>query len=244
MTCLDSFEENAQAVVIAASGGIGAAITDLLAKQEKIGRVYAFSRSDKKFNHPKITSYHIDILDEKSIEEAKGNIEGSIDIIINAAGLLHDEDVRPEKSLRDLRMDSMQKTFLINIFGPSLLAKHFIPLLPRDRKSVFAALSARVGSISDNKIGGWYSYRASKAALNMVIKTASIEVARRYKKAAIIGLHPGTVDTKLSNPFQNNIQHSIFSSAQSAEYLIHVVDQVSSIDSGKVFSWDGKEIPC
>lgn len=244
MTFLHSFEENAQAVVVGASGGIGSAITDLLAKQEKISRIYAFSRSNKEFNDTKITSYHIDISDEKSIEEAKEKIEGNIDIIINAAGLLHNEDVQPEKSLRDLNMNFMQKVFLINTFGPSLLAKHFIPLLPRDKKSVFASISARVGSISDNQVGGWYSYRASKAALNMVIKTTSIEVARRYKKAAIIGLHPGTVNTKLSSPFQNNIQHSVFLSTQSAQYLIDVVDKVSSIDSGKIFSWDGKEIAC
>ena len=240
---LSSFEKDLNIAVIGAHGDIGSAFVQILCNLDKVKAVYTFSRSDPIFNHKKMLYCSINIIDEDSIAKAIKIIEEPLDIIIVATGFLHDKNIKPEKSLHDITMESLEKNFSINIFGPALIAKYFVPKLIRDRKSVFAALSARVGSISDNEIGGWYSYRASKASLNMLIKTTSIEAARRYKKSAIIGLHPGTVDTKLSKPYQNNISHSLFSPNQSAEYLLEVINKVSSVDSGKVFSWDGKEIP-
>ena len=138
----------------------------------------------------------------------------------------------------------MATAFRLNTTGPALVAKHFLPLLARDRKAAFAALSARVGSIEDNGLGGWYAYRASKAALNMAIKTLSIELARRYPLALCVGLHPGTVDTALSKPFQAGVpQERLFSPAQSARHLLSVLDELTAEDSGKLFAWDGRRIP-
>lgn len=171
-----------------------------------------------------------------------GSIE--IDIIIVATGILHGDNLSPEKSLRDLDMESFQQVFAINTFGPALIAKHFLPLLPKNKKSVFAAISARVGSIDDNRLGGWYAYRASKAALNMILKNTSVEMGRKYKNLAAIGLPPGTVDTHLSEPFQGNVQpDKLFSAEYSAKCLIRVIDNASASDSGNVYAWDGQKIP-
>jgi len=131
----------------------------------------------------------------------------------------------------------------INTFIPALMAKHFIPRLNLDRQSIFAALSARVGSISDNRLGGWYAYRASKTALNMIIKNAAIETARRNKKAIIVGLHPGTVDSSLSKPFQRNVpDEKLFAPMRSAQDLLKVLDDLNPEQSGRCFAWDGQEV--
>lgn len=161
-----------------------------------------------------------------------------------ATGFLYDEHVSPEKTIRDINMDHFREVFSVNTYGPALLAKYFLPRHQRDRKSVFACLSARVGSISDNRLGGWFAYRASKAALNMILKNAAIEMARRSKKACIIGLHPGTVDTTLSKPFQRQVQEGkLFTPEYSSVCLLKVINDVEPEQSGKVFAWDGKEVP-
>jgi len=241
---LSSFGNGLRVAVVGASGGIGRALVEHLSAQDNVEHVYAFSRSDVSFETSKVICGAIDLLDESSIEAAANSIEGKIDIVIVATGLLHDGDMQPEKSLRDLDMEQFQEVFAVNTFGPALIAKHFTPLLPRDRRSVFAALSARVGSISDNGLGGWYAYRASKSALNMLLKNTAIEVARKNKEAAIIGLHPGTVDTDLSEPFQSKVASGkLFTPDYSAECLLNVINQTSSERSGKVFAWDGFEIP-
>lgn len=229
-------------VIIGASGGIGRAIVESLSKNNSTKKIYAFSRSEYDFQDLKVHSAPIDMTNEESIKAAAEQCSGHIDLIICATGMLHDDSSLPEKSLRDLNMNAMQKIFAINTIGPALVIKYFAPLLPKDKSSVLACLSARVGSISDNRIGGWYSYRASKAALNMVIKNAAIETARRYKHAIIVGLHPGTVDTDLSKPFQNNVQHEIFTPDTSAHYLLNVINHLKSQDSGKCFAWDGQEV--
>jgi NAD(P)-dependent dehydrogenase (short-subunit alcohol dehydrogenase family) len=163
--------------------------------------------------------------------------------VINATGFLHNESIMPERSLRDLSLEKFQQNFLINTIGPALVAKYFTPKLRQDKPSVFASLSARVGSIGDNKLGGWYSYRSSKAAHNMMIKNVSIEVSRRNKQAAIIGLHPGTVDSNLSKLFQKRVaKENLFSPDYSAKKLIQVIESVSSQDSGKILAWDGGNI--
>ena len=150
----------------------------------------------------------------------------------------------PEKSLRELSAANLERNFLANTIGPALVAKHFLPKIQRNKRALFVALSARVGSIADNRLGGWYAYRASKAALNMLIKTTSIEIARSHKQAIVVGLHPGTVDTNLSKPFQKHVpSDKLFSANYSAKKLVSVLERLSAEDSGKVFAWDGSEVP-
>ena len=138
----------------------------------------------------------------------------------------------------------LQRCFAVNAIGPALVAKHVLPLLPRQGKSVFAALSARVGSISDNRLGGWYGYRASKAALNQLIRTLAIELARQRKDAVCVALHPGTVDSALSRPFQGGVsENKLFAPAFAAERLLSVIDEIDASASGQLLAWDGQVIP-
>ncbi len=231
--------------VIGASGAIGSAFVDYLA-QSQDNTIFAFSRSEKTFDHNNVTSGKIDVEDEKTIEAAAelAAKDAPLDLVVVAIGLLHWDDKKPEKSLRDVEAENFAKIFAINTTGPALCAKHFVPKLNRDERNVFAALSARVGSIGDNQIGGWYAYRASKAALNMVLKTTSIEAARRNKKAAIIGLHPGTVESKLSDPFSGNVpEKKLFTPEYSVQNMMqNVVEKVGNEDTGKLFAYDGEEI--
>ncbi len=237
MINLSAFPEPFNAVVIGASGGIGKAFGQALESHDHTSHVFKFSRQ------PQDGCFPLDICDEEQIKEAADSIHKPIHLVIVSTGLLHDKDLLPEKSINTLDQEMMERLFLVNTIGPALIAKHFIPLLPRADKSVFAVLSARVGSISDNRSGGWHSYRASKAALNMMIKNIAIETARKYKKAAIIGLHPGTVDTNLSSPFQSNVKEGkLFTPKQSAGYLLDIINQVKAEDTGKIFAWDGQEI--
>ncbi len=221
--------KNKTIAIIGATGGIGRAFANSLRGQNT---VYEFSRS-----------CGLDYAEETSIARAAQSV-CDLDMILIATGFLHDEEVVPEKSIRDLAAHKFEKNFLINCVGPALVMKYFLPKLKRNKQTACAVLSARVGSISDNVLGGWTAYRASKAALNMVIKNMAIETARRNKKAVIIGLHPGTVDTDLSAPFQANIrQDRLFTPAYSAEKLLEVINSITPVDSGKVFAWDGKEVP-
>ena len=156
--------------------------------------------------------------------------------------ITHRDGIGPEKSLRELDPEWMLENYRINAVGPALVAKHFLPLMPRNQRTVFAVLSARVGSISDNKLGGWYSYRASKAALNMLIRNLSIEWQRKSADAIIIGLHPGTVETGLSAPFKGNPATERFTPAKAAEQLLNVLDRLNPAQSGQVFAFDGELI--
>lgn len=243
---LDSFEAPIQACIIGSTGGIGAALVDALSESARVETVYALSRTGASHSSSKVHSLTFDFLDETSIMAAAETLRevGAFDLIIVATGLLQGDGIAPEKNMRALDLDAMRTSFEVNTFGPALTAKHFLPLLRRDTKAVFAALSARVGSISDNRLGGWYAYRASKAALNMMLKTLSIEVARRFKNQIIIGLHPGTVDTDLSRPFQSQVPNGkLFTPDYSAAKLLTVMDQVSVSDTGQHFAWDGEPIP-
>ena len=149
----------------------------------------------------------------------------------------------PERSYKQIDADAMARVFHLNTIGPALVAKHFLPLLPRDRRSLFAALSARVGSIGDNRIGGWHSYRASKAALNMLIRNYAIELGRTHSQAVCVALHPGTVDTALSEPFQANLpEGQLTAPGQAARNLLDVLDGLGSEDSGQLFDWAGKRV--
>ena len=235
----DSFDAPFHAVVIGASGGIGAAVCSLLQESNRVGQVLALSRSDPANN--------IDLADEASIAAAAGRAAQlpNLRLVFVATGLLHDgDDLQPEKALRALDPVAMARNFAVNATGPALVLKHFAPLLPRQGKAVFAAISARVGSISDNRLGGWYSYRASKAALNMLLRTAAIELGRTRKELVVLGLHPGTVDTGLSKPFQSNVSEGkLFTPEQSAQYLLEVIDGVTPEHSGSVLAWDAQTVP-
>ena len=204
---LSSFGDNLSVVVIGSTGGLGNSFVNHFIQHPKVKTIYAFSRNGTKVQSDKVISGSIDLAVEDSIEEASCIVgEGrNIDIVIVATGLLHSGSISPEKSMRDLNANQLAAIFLVNTIGPTLVAKHFIPKLCRHRKSLFACLSARVGSISDNRLGGWYAYRSSKAALNMMLKNVAIETARSNKLACVVGLHPGTVDTNLSKPYQNNV---------------------------------------
>ena len=229
--------------IIGSSGAIGSAFLKHLHTKYPEAEIHTFSRHSSAKKHHHIIDYD----DEKTIESAAHEAYQNIhfDLVIVATGILHNgADLQPEKSLRDLSAEKFQTIFNANTIFPALAAKHFLPLLHKDKRSVFGALSARVGSISDNHLGGWYAYRASKAALNMIIKNASIEMARRYKQAIIVGLHPGTVDSSLSKPFQSHVKEGkLFTPDFAAEKLISVLDGLSPDDSGKCFGWDGQEIP-
>ncbi|MEM8832963.1 MAG: SDR family NAD(P)-dependent oxidoreductase [Pseudomonadota bacterium] len=240
---LTSFDSNINVVIIGASGGIGQVFTNHLADHPKIDKLLLLSRSKPSSIPEKAEWQSFDMTDEARVQEIADSLSYKIHLIICATGMLHDDNTQPEKSLRDIDLDNFQKVFATNTHGPALVMKHFLPKMDRDTRNVFCALSARVGSISDNQMGGWYAYRASKAALNMLIKNAAIEVGRRNKKATIVGLHPGTVDTGLSKPFQGNVpEGKLFTAEQSTDYLLKVIDQVDETQTGKCFDWDAKEI--
>jgi NAD(P)-dependent dehydrogenase (short-subunit alcohol dehydrogenase family) len=242
----ENFAEKPVAAVIGASGGIGTAMTRQLADMPTIERVLAFSRSPAEFDHPRVRTDRIDLEDEDSIAAAADTTReaGGAQIVIVTAGLLHDGAIQPEKSWRALDADQLTRSFQINTIGPALVAKHFLPLFPRSGPAIFAALSARVGSISDNGIGGWYGYRSSKAALNMILRNLAIELGRKRAEAICVGLHPGTVDTGLSKPFQGNTPaEKLFTPDYSASCLLSVLDGLKPDDSGAVFAWDGQRVP-
>lgn len=231
--------------IIGCSGAIGSAFLHELNKLYPDSMFHAFSSNYNIDNISNITYHNINYYDEGSIANAAAiaSEKGLIDIVIIAVGALYNDYMMPEKSLKDLSSKQFKYFFESNTIIPALLIKHFVTKLTRDNISIIAALSARVGSISDNNLGGWYSYRASKAALNMVIKNSAIEVRRTRKNAIIVGLHPGTVDSDLSRPFQKNIPiEKIFSADFSVKKLIQILDNLTSEDSGKCFAWDGDEI--
>jgi NAD(P)-dependent dehydrogenase (short-subunit alcohol dehydrogenase family) len=245
---LRSFGSGINAAVIGATGGIGGALAAALEASPSVAGVARLARSCD--GSPGASpAVHLDLEDEASIEAAAASLEaglGRLHLVIVATGVLHDgESVQPEKTWRHLSPAPMERAFRINATGPALVAKHFLPLLAEDRKAVFAAISARIGSIEDNRLGGWYAYRASKAALNMILRTLSIELGRRNPSAICVGLHPGTVDTPLSAPFQRNVPNrQLLSPDVSARHLLGVIDGLGSADTGKLFAWDGEAIPC
>jgi NAD(P)-dependent dehydrogenase (short-subunit alcohol dehydrogenase family) len=224
------------AMIFGATGGIGEALAAEYASRHPLAQVIGVSRN---------CIPAVDLLDESSIsaaarEYAKAGI--SPDLVIVATGVLHKNGKGPEKSLRELDPEWMVENYRINAVGPALIAKHFLPLMPRSGRTCLAILSARVGSISDNRLGGWHSYRASKAALNMLVRNISIEAQRRNPEAIIVGLHPGTVETPLSAPFKGNPAHVRFTAADAAKQLLDVLDGLNPAQSGQLFAYDGTVI--
>ncbi|MBV0933320.1 SDR family NAD(P)-dependent oxidoreductase [Marinobacterium weihaiense] len=251
MTLLTSFDTPITAVLVGASGGIGRALLEALLADERVARVHALSRSApadaealQAQQGDRLTLESIDLTDESSMAAAAEQLKDTApQLVLVATGLLHTDGHPPEKSWRALNADYFHQQMQINALAPALLAKHLIPLLPRNQRAVFAALSARVGSIGDNHLGGWYSYRASKAALNMLLRCTAIEAKRRWPQLVVAGLHPGTVDTPLSQPFQARVpEGKLFTPAFAAESLLQVVDGLSPEQSGQVFAWDGQRI--
>jgi NAD(P)-dependent dehydrogenase (short-subunit alcohol dehydrogenase family) len=230
---------NRDAVIIGASGGIGKALCEILEQSAKYDRVFRLSRHDS-------DDHYINICDEQSVKQAAAFVKAqSVNpaLIICATGILHDDQNQPEKSLRELDADWLTRVYQVNTVGPALVAKHFIPLMPRKDRAVFAALGARVGSISDNNLGGWYGYRASKAALHMIIRNTAIEWSRKNPLSIATALHPGTVDTGLSEPFQRSVPNGkLFTAKYSAQKMLGVIDRLEPENSGQIFAWDGQKI--
>ncbi len=242
---MPGFETPARAVVIGASGGIGYSVAETLARRDDISEVVAMSRSGRNPQGEKIIAGpDIDVTDEASIKAAMEALKGgeAPRLVFNAIGILSDGDaLQPEKSYRHQNMQAFQRVFTVNTFGPALVARHAIDLMPRHGRTLLAALSARVGSVSDNQIGGWHAYRASKAALNMLIRNYAIEVGRRNKAFIAVALQPGTVDTALSKPFQGSA-NTIFTPEESAAKLVDVLARLGPDASGKLFDHSGAEI--
>jgi len=227
------------AVVVGASGGIGGAIERALIEEGAFRTVHGFARS-------RGGNQHLDLLDEASIAAAAAHVSDgpAPALVIVATGLLHSASHGPEKALRDLDPSWLAQVYAVNAIGPALVAKHFLPVMPRSGRVVFAALSARVGSISDNRLGGWHGYRASKAALNMLVRNLALEESRRNDRAIVVALHPGTVETELSRPFRGNVQPGqLLKPERAALQLLDVIEELRVQDSGKLFDFQGKEVP-
>ena len=245
MSLLNSFTSKLNVVIIGASGGLGKAFIKVLEQEINVATIYAFSRNDVNSASNKTNYSYIDLENEESIERASilASSSAKIDLVIVATGILHSKQISPEKSFAHLDPSVMMKVFNINTIGPAIIAKYFLPKFRRDTKTVFAVLSARVGSINDNYLGGWASYRASKAALNMLIKTSAIEQKRIAPKCILTSLHPGTVDTGLSRPYQKNIKKGALSNASNAaSKLISVINNLNYDDTGSFLAWDGNQI--
>ncbi|MEC8859583.1 MAG: SDR family NAD(P)-dependent oxidoreductase [Pseudomonadota bacterium] len=231
--------------IFGANGTIGSEFTRALSSHYPDATIRAFSRGPQDSGAQNITTHQLDYLDEAALKNAAKEVseQAPLDLVIVATGILHTDDIMPEKSLRDLSADKFMQLYQANTIVPALIAKYFVPILNKQQPALFAALSARVGSISDNHLGGWYSYRASKAALNMIIRNVAIETRRTNKNAIICALHPGTVDSALSEPFQKNVpEDKLFTAEFSVSQLLQVIDKLSTDDSGKIFAWDGSEI--
>jgi NAD(P)-dependent dehydrogenase (short-subunit alcohol dehydrogenase family) len=242
---LDSFPADARVVLFGATGAIGSAMLAHVRSSPRVARVYAFSRTPIVSDDPKVTALSFDLRDEASIAAAAARCKeaGPLHLVFVATGVLHSATLQPEKTWRAISAEQLASSFALNAIGPALIAKHFLELLATDGKSVFAAISARVGSISDNRLGGWHGYRAAKAALHQLIRNFAIELARRNRNAVCIAVHPGTVDSALSKPFQTNVPaEKLFTAHYSAERLLAVINHVTAADSGNVFAWDGQRI--
>ncbi|MCR9138344.1 MAG: SDR family NAD(P)-dependent oxidoreductase [Alphaproteobacteria bacterium] len=229
-----SLPDNFNALVVGSSGGIGAALTAELNAVASCGHVAGLSRSGPD---------PLELTDETTMVAAADRLRaahGTIHLIICATGILSSGGAGPEKAVSDLDPERMAAVLAVNTIGPALLYKHFVPLLPASGKCVFAVLSARVGSISDNRLGGWYSYRASKAALNQIVRSVSVEVARKRPEAVCLALHPGTIETDLTRPFaRGRYTHT---ATRSARNLLTVMDNMSASETGQFFAYDGSAI--
>jgi NAD(P)-dependent dehydrogenase (short-subunit alcohol dehydrogenase family) len=237
-----SLPDGYTAAVFGASGGIGSALVAELTADPRCVIVRAGSRGGGPTKDEKVLPFTFDLTDPASIARAAETV-GTPDLVVVATGLLHADGVQPEKSFRALDAGAMERAFAINAIGPAMIARDVFGRANRNSRVVFGALSAKVGSISDNRLGGWYSYRASKAALNQFIRSMSVELARTHPRSVCVALHPGTVDTPLSKPFQAGVApDKLFSPKRAAQQLLAVLDGLEPDSSGRLIGWDGCEI--
>jgi NAD(P)-dependent dehydrogenase (short-subunit alcohol dehydrogenase family) len=243
-------------LVVGASRGIGLALVEAQLDDPGVDNVIATHRdgsnlaalSDIRERHgDRLTLHRLDVADRQSFADFADFLAGSgagIDLAIHAAGILHDGSLQPEKSVSQCEPDNLKRMFEINSIAPLMTARTLLPLQSRNQRFTFAALSAMVGSIGDNRLGGWYGYRASKAALNQFIRTLANECRFSHPRAAIVAVHPGTTDTHLSRPFQRNVDAKrLYTPKQTASRILAVIDGIGSDGSGRFYNWDGSEIP-
>jgi NAD(P)-dependent dehydrogenase (short-subunit alcohol dehydrogenase family) len=244
----------ANALVTGASSGLGLAVVRALLQRDDVAQLSAVARragasaelAALADQHPaRLRRIDADLTDPADLERLASAVDGAaLHLLFNAAGLLHGEGLEPEKALSQLGLQALERSFAINAFAPILLCRALLPRLPKDAPCVLASLSARVGSIGDNRLGGWYSYRAAKAAQNQLLRTLSVELKRSHRRATVLLLHPGTVDTPLSAPFQARVPaDKLFSPEHSAAQLLRVIAEATPERSGGFYAYDGSEIP-
>ncbi|MDN7125878.1 SDR family NAD(P)-dependent oxidoreductase [Pseudidiomarina sp. 1APR75-33.1] len=234
-------DEQSHVLIIGASGGVGKALIEHYLNQD--WRVTAWSRNPIEVTHDALSCVQVQGYQPAQISDALAELD-DVQGVISTLGVLHNDDFMPEKQLDAVNAEQLQASFQVNAILPILLLQQLLPKLPRKQPAFWVQLSAKVGSITDNYLGGWYSYRASKAALNMLLKTASVELGRSHKKLVIAAIHPGTTDTQLSKPFQERLpQDKLYSPAKSASRIAAVIADLTTDDSGKLLHWDGTELP-
>lgn len=241
------------ALVVGANRGIGLAMTRALLGDPSMTRILATYRSADSvealagIDDARLRLFQLEVTDQGSIEQVATAIKSagvSPELVIHCAGILHENGVKPEKSLRQCDASALQRLFAVNSIAPLMLARALIPLMPKRQPTHFAVLSAMVGSIGDNRLGGWYGYRASKAALNQFMRTLAIECRRTHPELCVTAIHPGTTDTGLSRPFQANVgPGKLYSAEQTAARVLKVICAGSPTDSGRFVNWDGSNIP-
>ena len=248
--------DRANALVVGASQGIGLGFVKQLLANQAMAKIFATYRHPESAaellnlahqHSDRLQCFAVDLTEEVQIAESVNKISTEVKqlhFVINCVGILHEGKLQPEKSLRQIEPDHLIRYFQVNSIGGVLLAKHLMPLFRHQDPSIFASISAKIGSIGDNRLGGWYGYRASKAALNMFMRTTAIEYSRRCPKTIVVTLHPGTTDTNLSQPFQKNVPpEKLFSVEKTVNQLLAVIDDLKIEDSGNFFSWDGSTLP-
>jgi NAD(P)-dependent dehydrogenase (short-subunit alcohol dehydrogenase family) len=254
---VDSSEETPRvgnpttALIVGAGRGIGLEFVQQLLQADRVDRLYATYRNSRSellsCTDPRLRCLPLDITEEAQIADTVQAIQtetAALHLVINCVGVLHEGAMQPEKSLRQLNSEQLLRYFQVNSIGAVLLAKQVQPLLKHRDRAILATISAKVGSIGDNFLGGWYGYRASKAALNMLMRTTAIEYKRTCPRAIVVTLHPGTTDTQLSQPFQRNVPpEKLFSVDRTVRQLLTVLDRLRESDSGEFFSWDGSRLP-
>ncbi len=242
------------ALVVGASQGIGLGFVRSLLADDRFHHVFATYRQSSTAtellalqDQPKLRYLALDATEEGEVAQLAAKLQAQatgLDLLVNCVGVLHQGDLQPEKSLRQIDADKLLQYFQTNSVPAILLAKHMQALLRQEGRTVFANLSAKIGSIEDNRLGGWYGYRASKAALNMLLKTTAIEYSRKNPHTIILALHPGTTDTRLSEPFQRNVPPGkLFSVERTVAQLLAIIDNATEADNGAFFSWDGSRLP-